>query len=180
VNDEDRDPEERRREERPPEEAEHQPSERAEEEDAIRHKGLRSHDYGRRIARRGYVVDTAVRQTVKVDEASALAAGPFDKQVWQQEALETVYEAQQSLWASILRLSSGHNSAEEKAFLSGLLNVTTLSADDENTLSTIDGHIRSTSEMNHRFSELTKELRGIRSKIENYRLVREIVEKGDD
>jgi hypothetical protein len=93
--------------------------------------------------------------------------------------LETVYEAQQSLWGSILCLSSVHNSAAEKAFLSSCLTVTTISADDENTLTTIDGHIRS-SEMNYRFSDLTRELRLLRSKVENYRLVREIVKKGDD
>jgi hypothetical protein len=178
VNDEDRDREERRRVEKQREDAERQRRERA-EDDAIYHEGLRSGDYGRWVARRGYVVDAEARKVVKVDEASSLAEGPFDKQVWQQEALETVYEAQQSLWASILRLSSRHNSAAEKAFLSSLLTVSTLSADDENTLSTIDGHIRS-SEMNYRFSDLTKELRLLRSKVENYRLVREIVTKGDD
>jgi hypothetical protein len=178
VNDEDRDREERRRVEKQCEDAERQRREHA-SDDAIYHEGLRSGDYGRWVARRGYMVDPEARQVVKGDEASALAEGPFDKQVWQQEALETVYEAQQSLWASILRLSSHHNSAEEKAFLSSLLTVTTLSADDENTLSTIDGHIRS-SEMNYRFSDLTKELRSVRSKVENYWLVREIVEKGHD
>ena len=141
-------------------------------------EGLRSGDNSRRLARRDYVVDPEVGGTANVDEASTLAAGQFDKQVWQQEALETVYEAQQSLWASILRLTSGHNSAAEKAFLSNLLTVTTISADDENTLSTIDGHIRSC-EMNHRFSDLTRELRLLRSKVEEYRLVREIVSKGD-
>jgi hypothetical protein len=119
------------------------------------------------------------RREERQREASALAAGPFDKQVWQQEAMEAVYEAQQSLWASILRLSSPHNSPREKAFLSNLLSVPTLSAEDENTLSTIDGHIRS-SEMNYRFSDLTKDLRWLKSKVEGYRLVKEIVEKGDD
>jgi len=178
VNHEDRKREERTREERQRDEAERQRRKRP-EDDAIYHEGLKSGDYGPWVARRGYVVDPEARHSVKVDEASALAAGPFDKQVWQQEALETVYEAQQSLWASILRLSSRDNSAKEKAFLSSLLTVTTLSADDENILSTIDGHIRS-SEMNYRFSDLTKELRLVRSKVENYRLVREIVEKGDD
>jgi hypothetical protein len=43
-------------------------------------------------------------------------------------------------------------------------------------LSTIDGHIRS-SERYYRFSDLTKDLRSLKSKVENYRLVREIVEK---
>jgi hypothetical protein len=178
VNDEDRDREERRRVEKQREDAERQRRERP-EHDVIYHEGLKSGDDGRWVARRGYVVDVEARQVVKVDEASALAEGPFDKQVWQQEAWETVYEAQQSLWASILRLSSHDNSAAEKAFLSSLLTVTTLSADDENTLSTIDEHIRS-SEMNYRFSDLTKELRSVRSKVENYWLVREIVEKGHD
>ena len=178
MNDENRGPEERRREERQPEEAERQRRERA-ENDTSYHEGLRSGDYSRRLARRDYVVDAEAGRAAKIDEASALAAGQFDKQVWQQEALETVYEAQQSLWASILRLSSGHNSAAETAFLSSLLTVTTISADDENTLSTIDGHIRS-SEVNYRFSDLTRELRLLRSKVENYRLVREIVEKADD
>ena len=154
MNDENRGPKERRREERQREEPERQP-------------------------RRGYVVDAEAGRPAKVDEASALAAGQFDKQVWQHEALDTVYEAQQSLWASILRLSSGHNSAAETAFLSSLLTVTTISADDENTLSTIDGQIRS-SEVNDRFSDLTRELRLLRSKVEEYRLVREIVKKGDD
>jgi hypothetical protein len=139
-------------------------------------EGLRSGDNSRRLARCDYVVDPEVGGTANVDEASALA-GQFDKLVWQQEALETVYEAQQSLWASILRLTSGQNSAAETEFLSSLLSVTTISADDENTLSTIDGQIRS-SEVNHRLSDLTRELRVLRSKVEEYRLVREIVKKG--
>ena len=176
MNDENRGPEER--EERQREKAERLRRERA-ENDASYHEGLRSGDYSRWLARRDSVVDPEVGRAAKVDEASALAAGQFDKQVWQQEALDNVYEAQQSLWASILRLSSGHNSEAEKAFLTNLLTVTTISADDENTLSTIDGHIRSC-EMNHRFSDLTRELRLLRSKVENYRLVREIVTKGDD
>jgi hypothetical protein len=93
--------------------------------------------------------------------------------------LDNVYEAQQSLWALILRLRSGHNSAAEEAFLSSLLTVTTISAEDENTLSTIDRQIRS-SEMNYRFSDLTKELKLLRSNVENYRLIMEIVERGDN
>ena len=178
MNDENRGPEERRREERLHEEAERQRRGRA-ENDTTYHEGLRSGAYSRRLARRDYVVDPEAGRAAKVDEASALAAGQFDKQVWQQETLDTVYEAQQSLWASILRLSSGHNSAAETAFLSSLLTVTTISADDENTLSAIDEHIRS-SEVNYRFSDLTRELRLLRSKVENYRLVREIAKKGDD
>jgi len=177
VNDENRGPERRRREERQREEAERQRRERAENDTSF-HEGLGSGDRSRWLARRDYVVDAEVARDANVDEASALA-GQFDKQVWQQEALETVYEAQQSLWASILRLTSGNNSAAEKAFLSSLLTVTTISADDENTLSTIDGQIRS-SEVNHRFSDLTRELRLLRSKVEEYRLVSEIVNKGDD
>jgi hypothetical protein len=156
---------------------ERQRRERA-EGDASYHEGLRSGDYTHWLARGGYAVDADAGRAAKVDEASALAAGQFDKQVWQQEALDNVYEAQQSLWASILRWSSGHNAAADEAFLSNLLTVTTISADDENTLSAIDRHIRS-SEMNDRFSDLTRELRLLRSKVENYRLVREIVEKAD-
>jgi hypothetical protein len=178
VNDQNRGPKERRREEGQHEETERQRRERA-EDDASSHEGVRSGDNSRWLAPRGYIVDAEAGRAAKVDEASALAAGQFDKQVWQQEALDNVYEAQQSLWASILRLSSGHNSAAEEAFLSSLLTVTTISADDENTLITIDGQIRS-SEMNHRFSDLTKELRSLRSKVENYRLVREIAKKEDD
>jgi hypothetical protein len=178
VNDENRGPEERRLEERLREEPERQREGRA-ENDTTHHEGLRSGAYSRRLARGDYVVDAEAGRAAKVDEASALAAGQFDKQVWQQEALDNVYEAQQSLWASILRLSSGHNSAAEKASLTSLLTVTTISADDENTLSAIDAHIRS-SEMNSRFSDLTRELRLLRSKVENYRLVSEIVKKGDD
>ena len=90
--------------------------------------------------------------------------------------MEAVYEGQQSLWASILHLKSTHNSPDEEAFLSNLVTLTTLSADDENALSTIDRHIRA-SEMNYRFSGLTEDLRWIKSKVEDYRLVREIVEK---
>ena len=178
MNDENRGPERRRREERQREEAERQRRERAENDTSF-HEGLGSGDRSRWLARRDYVVDAEVARAAKVDEASTLAAGQFDKQVWQQEALETVYEAQQSLWASILRLSSGHNSAAETAFLSSLLTVTTISADDENTLSAIDEHIRS-SEVNYRFSDLTRELRLLRFKVENYRLVSEIVKKGDE
>ena len=176
-NDENRGPEERRREERLREEAERQRRGRA-ENDTTYHAGLRSGAYSHRLARSGYVVDVKAGLTAEIGEASALAAGQFDKQIWQQEALETVYEAQQAFWGSILRLSSGHNSAAETAFLSSLLAVTTISADDEDTLSAIDGHVRS-SEMNSRFSDLTRELRLLRSKVENYRLVKEIVEKGD-
>jgi hypothetical protein len=178
VSDENRDCEERRREERQREEEERRRRENA-EDDVISHEGLRSGGYGRWRAGRGYASPahaSEVSQGGGLDEASVLAAGSFDKQVWQQEALEAVYEAQQSLWASILRLSSSHNSAAEKAFLSMLLTVTTLSADDENMLSTIDGQIRS-SEKTYRFSDLTKDLRSLKSKVENYRLVREIVEK---
>jgi hypothetical protein len=170
VKEENRGPAERRREERPPEAAKRQRRERAED------NASPPDDW---LSRRGSVVDAEAGRAAKLDEASALAAGQFDKQVWLQEALDTVYEAQQSLWASILRLSSRHNSTAEEAFLSSLLTVTTMSADDENTLSTIDGQIHS-SELNHRFSDLTKELRLLRSKIENYRLVREIVKKGED
>jgi hypothetical protein len=173
VNDENRGPEERRREDRQRDAAQRHRRERA-EDDASYHEGLRSGDYSGWPSRHSYEVDAEAGQATKVDETSALAEGQFDKQVWQQEALETVYEAQQSLWALILRLSSRQNSAAEKAFLNSLLTVTTISADDENTLSTIDGQIRS-SETNYRFSDLTKELRSLRSKVENYRLVREIV-----
>ena len=178
MNDENRGPKERKREERQRGETECQRRERA-ENDTIFQEGLRSDDYSSWLARRDCVVDAEAGRAAKVDEASVLAEGQFDKQVWQQEALDNVYEAQQSLWASILRLSSGHNSAAEKASLTSLLTVTTISADDGNTLSTIDAHIRS-SEMNSRFSDLTRELRLLRSKVENYRLVREIVKKGDD
>ena len=176
MNDENRGAEERRREEKQSEETERQFRERA-KDDPNYHEGLRSGDYSSWLARRDYAVDAEAGRGAKVDEASALAAGQFDKQVWQHEALEAVYEAQQSLWASILRLSSGHNSAAETAFLSSLLAVTTISADDENTLSAIDEHIRS-SEVNYRFSDLTRELRLLRSKVEEYRLVREIVKGG--
>ena len=99
--------------------------------------------------------------------------GPIDKQAWQQEAMEAVYEAQQSLWASILHLSGPHNSSWETGFLNDLITSTTLSADDENVLHTIDRHIYS-SEMNYRFSDLTKDLRWLKSKIEEYRLVKEM------
>lgn len=178
MNDENRGLGERRREDRPSDAAERQRRERA-EDDASYHESSRSGDYSRRLARHGQAVDAEFGRAAKTDEASALSAGQFDKQVWQQEALDNVYEAQQSLWGSILRLSSHHNSAAEKVFLSSVLSLTTISAEDENTLSTIDGQIRS-SETNYRFSDLTKELRLLRSKVENYRLVREIAEKEDD
>lgn len=175
MSDMDRDRDERGHDVRRREEEEHQRRKRA-EDDAVYHEGLRSGDYGRWLARRGYKSPAETAQAAQVDEASVLAAGPFDKQVWQQEAMESVYEAQQSLWTSILHLSSANNSPEEKAFLSNLITLTTLSADDENALGTIDQHILS-SELNHRFSDLTKDLRWLRSKVESYRLVREIVEK---
>jgi hypothetical protein len=54
-----------------------------------------------------------------------------------------------------------------------LITATTLSADDKNILHTIDRHIYS-SEMNYRFSDLTKDLRWLKSKIEEYRLVKEM------
>ena len=178
MSDENRGPEERRREDRQRDAAESRRRGRP-EHDASSDEGLRSGDYSGRPSRHVDVVGAEVGRAAKVDEASALAAGQFDKQVWQQEALDNVYEAQQSLWALILRLSSGHNSAADEAFLSSLLTVTAINADDENNLSTIDRQIRS-SEMNRRFSDLTKELKLLRSKIENYRLVREIVKKGED
>ena len=174
MSDEDRDREERRREETRREEEERQRRKRA-EDDRIFHEGLRSGDYSRWLARRGYESPAEAAQAAEVDEASALA-GPFDKQTWLQETMEAVYEGQQSLWASILHLKSTHNSPDEEAFLSNLVTLTTLSADDENALSTIDRHIRA-SEMNYRFSGLTEDLRWIKSKVEDYRLVREIVEK---
>ena len=175
MSDEDRDRDERRHDGRRREEEEHQRRKRA-EDDAVYHQALRSGDYGRWLARRGYVSPAEAAPAAEVDEASVLAAGLFDKQVWREEAMEAVYEAQQSLWASILHLSSPQDSPEEKAFLSNLTTVTTLSADDENALTTIDQHILS-SEMNYRFSDLTKDLRWLKSKVEGYRLVREIVEK---
>ena len=165
VNNDNRDREGRRLKEKQSEEPERQRGERA-KDDANLYENLR------------IGVAAEVGQTAKNDEASALAAGQFDEQIWQQQALETVQEAQQSLWALILRLSSCHHSAAEKGFLSSLLALTTISADDENTLSSIDGHIRS-SEMSDHFPDLTKELRLLRSTVENYRLVREIVEKRD-
>jgi hypothetical protein len=140
---------------------------------------LRSDNYRPWSSRGGDPADAEVGQTAKTDEGSALAAGQFDKQVWQQLALEAVQEAQQSLWALILRLERCDNSAAEKEFLSSLLGLTIISADDEDTLSTIDGSIRS-SEKNSRFPDLTNELRSLRSKVENYRLVSEIAEKEDD
>jgi len=178
MNDENRGLGERRREDRQSDAAARQRRERA-EDDASYHEGSRSGNYSRRLARRGQVVNAESGRAAKTDEASALSAGQFDKQVWQQEALDNVYEAQQSLWGSILRLSSRHNSAAEKVFLSSLLTLTTISAEDENTLSTIDEQIRS-SETNYSFTDLTKELRLLRSKVENYRLVTEIAKKEDD
>ena len=175
MNDENRDRAGRRREKKQREEPEHQRREGA-KDDVRYHEHLRSGDCRRGLAL-GYGVDAEVGLIARNNEASALAAGQFDKQVWQQQALETVEEAQQSLWALILRLSSRHHSAAEEKFLSSLLAVATISADDEDTLSTIDGHIRA-SEMNDRFPDLSKELRLLKSKVDNYRLVREIVEKG--
>ena len=178
MNDENRVLGERRREDRQSDAAARQRRERT-EDDPSYHEGSRSGDYSRRLARHGQVVNAESGRAAKTDEASALSAGQFDKQVWQQEALDNVYEAQQSLWGLILRLSSRHSSAAEKVFLSGVLTLSTISPEDENTLSTIDGQIRS-SATNHRFSDLTKELRLLRSKVENYRLVREIAKKEDD
>jgi hypothetical protein len=179
MRDQDRDRDERKRDDRRREEEEHQRSQRA-EDDAVYHEGLRSGDYSRWLVRRGYVSSAEAaeaRQAAEVDEAAALAAGPFDKQVWRQEAMEAVYEAQQSLWASILHFSSPHNSSEEKAFLSNLIRLTTLSADDENALSTIDQYILLSETNYYRFSDLTKDLRQLKSKVEDYRLVKEIAEK---
>ena len=177
MSDDNRDREEPRHEEKQCEEPEGQ--RRARAEDKVRYREhLKSGHYRRWLARSDYGADAEIEQTAKIDEASALAAGQFDKQVWQQQALETVQEAQQSLWALILCLSSCQNSAAEREFLSSLLAVTTISADDENTLNSIDRHLRS-SETKDRFPDLTKELRLLRSKVENYRLVREIVEKAD-
>jgi hypothetical protein len=175
MNDEDRNREERRREEKQ-REAEELQHRKGAEDDAIYYEGLRSGDYSRWLARRGYVSPadaSEVGQTVD-DEASVV--GPIDKQAWQDEAMEAVYEAQQSLWASILHLSGPHNSSWETGILNDLLTATTLSADDENILNTIDRHIYS-SEMNDRFSDLTNDLRWLKSKIEEYRLVKEMASR---
>ena len=163
MNDEDRNREERRREEKQ-REAEELQHRKGAEDDAIYHEGLRSGDYSRWLARRGYMSSAD-------DEASVVE--PIDKQAWQQEAMEAVYEAQQSLWTSILHLSGPLNSSWETGFLNDLITATTLSADDENILHTIDRHIYS-SEMNYRFSDLTKDLRWLKSKIEEYLLVKEM------
>jgi hypothetical protein len=163
MNDEDRNREERRREEKQ-REAEELQHRKGAEDDAIYHEGLRSGDYSRWLARRSYMSSAD-------DEASVVE--PIDKQAWQDEAMEAVYEAQQSLWASILHLSGPHNSSWETGILNDLITATTLSADDENILHTIDRHIYS-SEMNYRFSDLTKDLRWLKSKIEEYRLVKEM------
>jgi hypothetical protein len=178
VDDENRGRAPQRREKRQREQLEGQRSEGAKDDNSY-HEHLRSGDYRRCLSRGGDAVDAEVGQTGQTDEASALAAGQFDKQVWQQLALETVQEAQQALWALILRLKRRDNTAAEKEFLSSLLALTLISVDDENTLSTIDGSIRS-SEKNFRFPDLTNELRSLRSKVENYRLVTEIVEKEHD
>ena len=163
MNDEDRNREERRREEKQ-REAEELQHRKGAEDDAIYHEGLRSGDYSRWLTRRGYMSSAD-------DEASVVE--PIYKQAWQQEAMEAVYEAQQSLWASILHLSGSHNSSWDTGILNDLITATTLSADDENILHTIDRHIYS-SEMNYRFSDLTKDLRWLKSKIEEYRLVKEM------
>ena len=143
------------------------------EDDAIYHEGLRSGDYRRWFARRGYVSSADASEVGQAADDEASVVGPIDKQAWQQEAMEAVYEAQQSLWASILHLSGSHNSSWETGFLNDLITATTLSADDENVLHTIDRHIYS-SEMNYRFSDLTRDLRWLKSKIEEYRLVKEM------
>ena len=165
MNDEDRNREKRRREEKQ-REAEELQHRKGAEDDAIYHEGLRSGDYSRWLARRGYCRPLMMR----------LCGEPIDKQAWQQEAMEAVYEAQQSLWASILHLSGPHNSSWETGILNDLITATTLSADDENILHTIDRHIYS-SEMNYRFSDLTKDLRWLKSKIEEYRLVKEMASR---
>ncbi len=79
MSDEDRDREERRHDDTRREEEERQRRKRA-EDDGIFHQALRSGDYGRWLARRGYESPTEAAQAAEVDEASVLAAGLFDKQ----------------------------------------------------------------------------------------------------
>jgi hypothetical protein len=173
MKEEDRNREERRREERQREDEEVQHRQTA-EDDPIYHEGLRSGDRCHWLAKRGYIssIESSEKRQGPDDEVSMVIA-PIDKQAWRQEAMEAVYEAQQSLWASILYLSRTRDSSRETRLLNEVVTATTLSADDENSVGTLDRYIQST-ETDYRFSDLAKDLRWLKSKIEEYRLVKEI------
>jgi hypothetical protein len=161
---------ERRREDTQPEQEELR-KRNAVRDDAILKGDLKSGHRGWR-ARHGYLSAAEPAEVGKAatDDVSIRVA-PIDKQAWLQQAIEAVYEAQQSLWSSILHLSGPHNSSRETQFLTDVNTAATLSADDENALRAIDRHIRS-SEMNSRFSVLTKDLKWLKSKIEEYQLIK--------
>jgi hypothetical protein len=171
MNAKDRHRKERRRQERQREQEELRKRKTA-KGDAILHGGLKNGAHRSQLASGGYLSaeETAEVRKAATDDVSMRVA-PIDKQAWQQEAMEAVYEAQQSLWTAILHLSGPHNSSRETQFLNDINTAATLSADDENALRAVDRHIRS-SEMNSRFSVLTKDLKWLKAKIEEYQLVK--------
>lgn len=171
MNAKDRHRKERRREERQREHEEFR-KRKAAKGDAILDGGLQSGVGRSQLASGGSLSaeETAGVRKAATDDVSMRVA-PIDKQAWQQQAMEAVYEAQQSLWSSILHLSGPHNSSRETQLLTDVNTAATLSADDENALRAVDRHIRS-SEMNSRFSVLTKDLKWLKAKIEEYQLVK--------
>ena len=60
------------------------------EDDAIYHEGLRSGDYSRWLARRGYVSSADASEVGQSADDEASLIRPIDKQAWQQEAMEAL------------------------------------------------------------------------------------------
>jgi hypothetical protein len=89
MNDEDRNREERRGEEKRREAEELQHGKGA-GDDAIYHEGLRSGDYSRWLARRGYVSSAAASEVGQSADDEASVIRPIDKQAWQQETMEAL------------------------------------------------------------------------------------------
>ena len=90
MNDEDRNREERRREEKHREAEELQHRKGAEDDAGLYHEGLRSDDYSRWLARRGYVSSAAASEVGQSADDEASVIRPIDKQAWQQETMEAL------------------------------------------------------------------------------------------
>ena len=58
------------------------------EDDAIYHEGLKSGDYSRLLARRGYVSSAAASEIGQSTDDEASVIRPIDKQAWPQETME--------------------------------------------------------------------------------------------
>ena len=184
MSDDERRDEERRREERQREEDERRQKERAKDDD-LYHEGVRTGDYSRWLAPRGYVppADSIERSesseaegaTDEDADAEPVTGEKVDAQAWREEAREGVRLAQQAVWQTILSLTSSQNGPQERTYLHQLVSVTNIDGDDADGASTIDEFIR-VADTNYRFASLVKDLRYLKSTLESYRRVKAIDE----